>query len=148
MTSFDRKHEGAPPSAGQTNRNESTGKQVRTPIARSHSARDAAISLGMADRPEPSTGAVLDYSIDAGHLHIDVKGVLDLRCAFALLLIVKTVDDSIHSCVLDVSAVEEVFDSGVAALILATNALKDSGVGQVEIHGIDSDSVVLKPYIH
>ncbi len=150
MTSFDRRHDHTPPSTRHSTRDRSSVKPLRTPmpIAPSHSVQCDAISRGISDRPEPSPAAILDYSIDAGHLRIEIKGALDLRCAFALLRIVKTVDDSIRSCVLDVSAVERVFDSGIAALILAANALTDSGVGKVEILGIDRDSVVLQPFRH
>ncbi len=159
MTSFDRTHDQTPPSSRQSKRSRSPETQVRTQgprptvpldrvVAQSHGARCDAINRGSPDRQEPSPGAILDYSIGDGHLRIEIKGVLDLRCAFALLLIVKAVDDSIRSCVLDASEVEQVFDSGIAALILAANALTDIGVGQVEICGLDRDSIILKPFVH
>lgn len=159
MTSFDRTHDQTPPSSRQSKRGRSPETQARTqgprpavPLDRfadqSHGAGCNASNRSSADRRESSPGAILDYSIGDGHLRIEIKGVLDLRCAFALLLIVKAVDDSIRSCVLDASEVEQVFDSGIAALILAANALTKIGVGQVEICGLERDSIVLKPFVH
>jgi ABC-type transporter Mla MlaB component len=91
--------------------------------------------------------ADLDYEIDDGHLRIRIDGPLDLRCAFALLLIGQTVDESIDTCTLDLTSVDRVFDSGIAALVLVIRALKDKGVEQIRIHGLDLDSAMLKPFL-
>jgi ABC-type transporter Mla MlaB component len=91
--------------------------------------------------------ADLDYEIDHGHLQIRIDGPLDLRCAFALLLIAQTVDESIHACTLDITSVDRIFDSGIAALVLVTRALKTKGVEQIRIHGLNLDSPTLQPFL-
>lgn len=91
--------------------------------------------------------ADLDYEIDDGLLRIRIDGSLDLRCAFALLLIGQAVDESIDACTLDLTGVDRIFDSGIATLVLLTRALKDKGVEQIRIHGLDLDSTTLKPFL-
>ncbi|QVL48407.1 MAG: hypothetical protein KFB96_22840 [Thiocapsa sp.] len=91
--------------------------------------------------------ADLDYEIDDGHLQIRIDGSLDLRSAFALLLIGQAVDESIDTCTLDLTGVDRIFDSGIAVLVLVTRALKENGVEQIRIHGIDLDSATLQPFL-
>ncbi|RKT45413.1 STAS domain-containing protein [Thiocapsa rosea] len=91
--------------------------------------------------------ADLDYEIDDGHLHIRIDGSLDLRCAFALLLIGQTVDESIDTCTLDLTGVDRIFDSGIAVLVLVARALKEKGVEQIRIHGLDLESATLQPFL-
>ncbi|WP_296810741.1 hypothetical protein [Thiocapsa sp.] len=91
--------------------------------------------------------ADLDYEIDDGHLHIRIDGSLDLRCAFTLLLIGQTVDESIDACTLDLTGVDRIFDSGIAALVLVTRELKGKGVEQIRIYGLDLDSATLQPFL-
>lgn len=91
--------------------------------------------------------ADLDYEIEDGHLQIRIDGSLDLRCAFALLLIGQTVDGSINACTLDLTGVDRIFDSGIAVLVLVTRELKEKGVEQIRIHGLDLDSATLQPLL-
>ncbi|EGV20360.1 STAS domain-containing protein [Thiocapsa marina] len=91
--------------------------------------------------------ADLEYEVDDGHLSIRIEGPLDLRCAFALLLIGQTVDESIDTCTLDLTSVDPIFDSGIAALVLVTRELKEKGVERIRIHGLDLDSATLKPFL-
>lgn len=91
--------------------------------------------------------ADLDYEVDDGLLRIRIDGPLDLRCAFSLLLIGQTVDDSIDACTLDLTGVDRIFDSGIAALVLVARALKAKGVEQIRIYGLDLDSATLKPFL-
>lgn len=91
--------------------------------------------------------ANLEYDIDEGILRIRIDGPLDLRCAFALLLIGRTVDDSIEACTLDLTGVDQVFDSGIAALILVARELRRKGVGQIRMHGLDLESPTLRPFL-
>ncbi|NCC28337.1 MAG: hypothetical protein EOM22_09385 [Gammaproteobacteria bacterium] len=94
-----------------------------------------------------TSAADLDYEIDDGHLHIRIDGSLDLRCAFALLLIGQAVDESIDACTLDLTSVDRIFDSGIAALVLVAKALKDKGVAQIRIRGLDLESATLQPFL-
>lgn len=91
--------------------------------------------------------ADLNYEIDDGHLRIRIEGSLDLRCAFALLLIGQAVDASIDACTLDLTGVDRIFDSGIAALVLVTRALKDKGVERIRIDGLDLESATLQPFL-
>lgn len=95
-----------------------------------------------------SAAAALEYDIDAGLLRIRIDGPLDLRCAFALLRICQTVDESIDACTFDLTGVDRIFDSGIAALALVARELKQNGVGRVQIRGIDLDSAILQPYLN
>jgi ABC-type transporter Mla MlaB component len=101
-------------------------------------------------KPTPgiaTPAADLDYEIEDGHLRIRIDGSLDLRCAFALLLIGQAADKSIDSCTLDLTSVDRIFDSGIAALVLVARALKDKGVEQIRIYGLDLDSMTLKSFL-
>ncbi|UHD17060.1 STAS domain-containing protein [Thiocapsa bogorovii] len=91
--------------------------------------------------------ADLDYEIEDGHLRIRIDGPLDLRCAFALSLIGQTVDESIDACTFDLTSVDRIFDSGIAALVLVARQLQEKGVEQIRIHGIDLDSATLRPFL-
>jgi ABC-type transporter Mla MlaB component len=91
--------------------------------------------------------ANLEYDIDEGILHIRIDGPLDLRCAFALLLIGRTVDDSIEACTLDLTGVDQVFDSGIAALVLVARELKNKGVEEIRMHGLDLESPTLRHFL-
>ncbi|HSO84490.1 STAS domain-containing protein [Thiocapsa sp.] len=91
--------------------------------------------------------ADLDYEIDDGVLRIRIDGPLDLRCAFALLLIGQAVDESIDACTLDLTGVDRIFDSGIAALVLVARELKQKGVEQIRIHGLDLHSATLQPFL-
>jgi ABC-type transporter Mla MlaB component len=114
---------------------------------RPETSRRGAVRWSAGSRQTPSPGASLDYTVDEGTLRISIEGSLDLRCAFALLLMVQAVDDSISSCVLDVSAVEQVFDSGIAALVSTAQALTDKGVDKIRIQGLDLQSAILQPFL-
>ncbi|CRI63482.1 hypothetical protein THIOKS11330005 [Thiocapsa sp. KS1] len=94
-----------------------------------------------------SAAAALEYDIDDGLLQIRIDGPLDLRCAFALLRIGQTVDESIGACTLDLTGVDRIFDSGIAALALVLRELKRNGVGRIRIHGLERGSVILQPYL-
>lgn len=90
----------------------------------------------------------LDYSVDAGRLRIDVSGPLDLRCWFRLLGIGQAVDDSISECLIDLSHVDRVFDSGIAALVVLARELTKRGVARIRIHGLHHDNTAsLAPYL-
>lgn len=114
--------------------------------------RDA-IALRAAAYPgcnDPEThpdAADLSYVIQDGVLRIDVSGPMDLRCVFRLLRIGQAVDDSISECVLDLTNVDRVFDSGVAALILLSKELMIRGVKTIRIDGRKLESAALKPYL-
>jgi ABC-type transporter Mla MlaB component len=110
---------------------------------------DAEGAAAQPDRRVQGTNppANLDYEIDEGILRIRIDGPLDLRCAFALLLIGRTVDDSIDACTLDLTGVDQVFDSGIAALVLVARELTRKGVGEIRIHGLDIDSPTLQPFL-
>ena len=123
--------------------------------AASPSTRDQAISafgrqttyrdfqgLGIA-----SAAAALEYDIDDGLLQIRIDGPLDLRCAFALLRIGQTVDESIDACTFDLTGADRIFDSGIAALALVLRELKRNGVGRIRILGLERDSAILQPYL-
>jgi ABC-type transporter Mla MlaB component len=112
-----------------------------------HVGRQGADRTGNRTSGIASPAADLDYEIDDGHLQIRIDGPLDLRCAFALLLIGQTVDKSIVACTLDLTSVDRIFDSGIAALVLVTRALKEKGVKKIRIHGLDLDSATLKPFL-
>jgi ABC-type transporter Mla MlaB component len=91
--------------------------------------------------------ADLDYDIQEGVLHIRIRGPLDLRCIFQLIAIGKSADEGITSCVLDLTGVNKVFDSGVAALILLARELTERGVGRIHVQGPDLNRTALSPYI-
>ncbi len=96
---------------------------------------------------EPSNlAADIDYDILDHCLCISISGPLDLRCAFRLLAIAQAVDDSITQCVLDLTGVTQIFDSGVAALILLTQELTKRGIGGIRTQGLHIDSTSLSPY--
>lgn len=131
------------------------------PMAASPSTRDRAIrafglrALGHRTTDGDSHGlgiasaaAALEYDIDDGLLQIRIDGPLDLRCAFALLRIGQTADESIGACTFDLTGVDRIFDSGIAALALVARELKHKGVGRVQIQGIDLDSAILQPYLN
>ena len=69
-------------------------------------------------------------------LHIKVSGPLDLRCASRLLAIARTVDDSVVACRLGLAGVTQVFDSGLATLILLTKTLASRGIGWISIEDL------------
>jgi ABC-type transporter Mla MlaB component len=94
-----------------------------------------------------SPPADLEYEVEEGILRIRIDGPLDLRCAFALLLIGQTVDDSIDACTLDLTGVDQVFDSGIAALVLVAKELTRKGVGRIRIQGLDLESPTLQPFL-
>ncbi len=79
-------------------------------------------------RWEPSNlAADIDYNIVDNCLRIYIAGPLDLRCAFRLMAIAQAVDDSITQAVLDLTGVTQLFDSGVAALMLFAKELTKRG---------------------
>jgi ABC-type transporter Mla MlaB component len=91
--------------------------------------------------------ASLDYSLEDGLLRIRVMGPLDLRCAFALQGLLQAIDDSVRGCILDLSGVEQVFDSGIAVLILAVGTLQREGISDIRIQGIELDTALLRPFL-
>lgn len=91
--------------------------------------------------------ADLDYDIQDGVLYIRIRGPLDLRCTFQLIAIGKTAGEGIRHCVLDLTGVNKIFDSGVAALILLARELTERGVGRLHIQGPDLNLTALSPYI-
>lgn len=96
---------------------------------------------------EPSNlAADIDYDIMDNCLCIYITGPLDLRCAFRLLAIAQAVDDSITQSVLDLTGVTQIFDSGVAALILLTQELTKRGILGIRTQGLHIDSANLSPY--
>ncbi len=110
-------------------------------------ARRAAVLQGC-DAPNTQADAAdLSYVIQDGVLRIDVSGPLDLRCVFRLLRIGQAVDDSITECVLDLTDVERVFDSGVAALLLFSKELTVRGVKTIRIDGRKLESAALQPFL-
>ncbi|NCA70238.1 MAG: hypothetical protein EOM91_09030 [Sphingobacteriia bacterium] len=106
--------------------------------------RDGALA---ADGDAADVSADLDYRIEEGTLRIHVFGPLDLRCVFRLLGIGRAVDDSIRECLIDLSGVSRVFDSGVAALVLFAHELTKSGVAKIRIRGYELRSASLLPYL-
>jgi anti-anti-sigma regulatory factor len=93
------------------------------------------------------TCASLDYTLEDGLLQIRISGPLDLRCAFVLQGLVQAIDDSVHGCVIDLSGVDRVFDSGIAILLLAVGALQREGIKDIRIQGIDLDTALLRPFL-
>jgi ABC-type transporter Mla MlaB component len=55
------------------------------------------------------------------------------------------VDESIGACTLDLTGVDRIFDSGIAALALVLRELKRNGVGRIRIQGLERGSVILPP---
>ncbi len=94
-----------------------------------------------------SESADLDYSINQGTLQIAVMGPLDLRCVFRLLGIGQAVDDSISTCLIDLTGVSKVFDSGIAALVLLARELTKRGVEKIRIRGLAVPNASLAPYL-
>ena len=79
-------------------------------------------------------------------MRISITGPLDLRCAFRLLAIAHAVDDSINQSVLDLTGVNQIFDFGVATLILLTQDFTKRGIVGIRTQGLDFDSATLSPY--
>lgn len=105
------------------------------------------ISSWRGQRWEPSNlAADIDYDIADHCLRIHIGGPLDLRCAFRLMAIAQAVDDSISQAVLDLTGVTQIFDSGVAALILFAKELTKRGVSGIRTQGLDLDKSTLSPY--
>jgi ABC-type transporter Mla MlaB component len=123
--------------------------------ARSWRSPDRSLGLD-ATRGQRATGtdwgdvhdcASLDYTLEEGLLQIRISGPLDLRCAFVLQGLVQAIDDSVHGCILDLSGVDRVFDSGIAILLLAVGALQREGIEDIRIQGIDLDTALLRPFL-
>jgi ABC-type transporter Mla MlaB component len=85
------------------------------------------------DRDDANRMATLDYSISEGTLSIRIAGPLDLRCAFPLLRVGQAVDGSISTCILDVTEVDRLLDSGIAALMLVSEQLARDGVQTIRV---------------
>ena len=79
----------------------------------------------------------LDYRVQDGLLQVQLYGPLDLRCHAHLLSLADAVDASIQACVLDLSGVDYVFDSGLVAIVLLREALAERGVTSLTIKGFD-----------
>ena len=98
------------------------------------------------DTPRPTVMSALEdrdipadiaYELRDSVLRIKVSGPLDLRCTSRLLAIARAVDDSVSACHLILSEVTQVYDSGLAALILLTKHLAEHGIGWVCIEDLD-----------
>jgi ABC-type transporter Mla MlaB component len=112
-------------------------------------ARRAAVARAgeAGDQCDFSRSAEIDYRVNDGTLHIQVEGPLDLRCLFRLICIGQAVDDSISECVLDLTGVDQVFDSGLAALLVLSRELTRRGVERIRIQGIKLESPTLSPFL-
>jgi ABC-type transporter Mla MlaB component len=117
--------------------------------ARDKIARRAALARGQdaGDGCGISRSAEVDYRVNDGTLHIQVEGPLDLRCLFRLICIGQAVDDSISECVLDLTGVDQIFDSGLAALLVLSKELTQRGVERIRIQGIELESPTLSPFL-
>ncbi len=91
------------------------------------------------DRDDANRVATLDYSISDGTLSIRIIGPLDLRCAFPLLRIGQAIDGSISTCVLDLTQVDRLLDSGIAALMLVSEQLARDGVQRIQVRSRHGD---------
>lgn len=91
------------------------------------------------DRDDANRVATLDYSISDGTLSIRIIGPLDLRCAFPLLRIGQAIDGSISTCVLDLTQVDRLLDSGIAALMLVSEQLARDGVKTIQVRSRHGD---------
>jgi ABC-type transporter Mla MlaB component len=91
------------------------------------------------DRDDANRVATLDYSISDGTLSIRISGPLDLRCAFPLLRIGQAIDGSISTCVLDLTQVDRLLDSGIAALMLVSEQLARDGVKTIRVRSRQGD---------
>ena len=142
MTRLDSMRATTASSALQSKGDQATRIRGLQDLGRRDADRTSTLTTGIA-----TPAADLDYEIHDGHLRIRIDGSLDLRCAFALLLMGQAVDESIDACTLDLTGVDRIFDSGIAALVLVARALKDKGVEQIRIYGLDIDSATLKPLL-
>jgi ABC-type transporter Mla MlaB component len=128
----------------------SRGLQLAMTIgAQDKIARRAAMARGgeAGDQGGFSRSAEVDYRLKDGTLHIQIEGPLDLRCLFRLICIGQAVDDSIFECVLDLTGVDQVFDSGLAALLVLSKELTRRGVERIRIQGIELESPTLSPFL-
>jgi ABC-type transporter Mla MlaB component len=91
------------------------------------------------DRDDANRMATLDYSISDGTLSIRIAGPLDLRCAFPLLRVGQAIDGSITTCILDVTEVDRLLDSGIAALMLVSEQLARDGVQTIRLRSHHGD---------
>ena len=91
----------------------------------------------MAQPEDRDIPADIVYELRDSVLRIKVFGSLDLCCIFCLLVIARAVDDSVSACHLVFSEVTQVYDSGLAALILLTKHLAENGVGWVCIEDLN-----------
>ena len=78
----------------------------------------------------------------AGSLRVQINGDLDMRTTYGLLQADRFVDQNVSSCIIDLSEVRRVFDSGIALLTWFIDYLKRSSV-KVSIIGNDADPRLL-----
>ncbi|MCK7580410.1 MAG: hypothetical protein MZV65_35375, partial [Chromatiales bacterium] len=107
-------------------------------ITRPHSSRpltQAATTqhVDIKDQDDQDVAADIVYERRNAVLHIKISGPLDLRCASRLLAIARAADDSVVACRLGLSGVTQVFDSGLATLMLLTKILASHGIGRISI---------------
>lgn len=87
----------------------------------------------VAQETPPDRPAVIEYGVRNGVLSIELSGPLDLRCAFRLLAIAGALDDAVIACRLSLLGVTQVYDSGLAVLLLLIKVLAEKGVSWVRI---------------
>jgi ABC-type transporter Mla MlaB component len=95
------------------------------------------------DHDDANRVATLDYSISEGTLSIRIAGPLDLRCAFPLLRVGQAIDGSISTCILDVTKVDRLLDSGIAALMLVSEQLARDGVQTIRVRSHHGDWTIV-----
>lgn len=99
-----------------------------------------AITTQHVDIEDQDAAADIVYERRNAVLHIKISGPLDLRCASRLLAIARAADDSVVACRLGLSGVTQVFDSGLATLMLLTKILAAHGIGRISIEDLKLNS--------
>lgn len=115
-------------------------------ITRPHSSRpltQAATTqhVDIKDQDDQDVAADIVYERRNAVLHIKISGPLDLRCASRLLAIARAADDSVVACRLGLSGVTQVFDSGLATLMLLTKILASHGIGRISIDSLGESQI-------
>ncbi len=77
----------------------------------------------------------ISHNLQGDTLFVEVTGDLDLRSTMTLEALVRSSRMRFKHCVLDLTRVDRIFDSGVAAVMVFCGQLKRIGLGCPEIKG-------------
>lgn len=81
----------------------------------------------MADRGRPAVLGIISEEAGAGRLLVTLDGVLDLSTSHLVEVALRSLPDSVHEVVIDLSALRDIGPGGAGTLALAYRELVDGG---------------------